>query len=321
MPVRLKYQRFIQSSAWKTRSAGIKAATQGKCSRCGKTGALHTHHKTYARLGFEKDNDLISLCPVCHAREHAIYDDDDMLDLNTRKPGGRLAYLLDEAIRALQSQEAPRDYLGASRIGESCSRMLQYEYFHTPKDTPFSGQTLRIFHRGHQAEQWMISWLRAACFDLRTEKDGGGQFGFSVYKDLLRGHADGVFIGGPEEFGPWPRLWECKCLGAKGFGKLEKEGLRKAYPVYYAQVQLYMAYFELTDNPALFTALNANDMGVYAESVPFDAAHAQAMSDKAVHILAACAAGELLPRVAQREDWYECKFCNYRERCWREGHS
>ena len=239
-----------------------------------------------------------------------------MLDFNTRNPGARLEHLLDAAIQAENAGQTPRDYLGASRIGESCVRRLQYEYFNTPKDEPFPGKTLRIFHRGHESEKWMIAWLRAAGFDLRTEKRDGGQFGFSAAGGKLRGHADGVFAGGPEDFGPWPRLWECKVLGAKGFGKLEKDKLKKAYPVYYAQVQLYMAYFQLTDNPALFTALNANDMEVYAEAVAFDSAHAQEMSDKAVRILAACAAGEQLPRIAQREDWHECKWCDYRVRCW-----
>jgi hypothetical protein len=321
MAVRLRYKNYIQGAAWKKRSTGIKAAAQGKCPRCGKSKPLHTHHKTYARLGFERDGDLIPLCAACHAKEHNILDEDAMLDFNTRKPGERLAYLLDEAIQAERAKDVPRQYLGASRIGESCQRKLQYEYFNTPKDYPFSGPTLRIFHRGNEGEQWMISWLRGAGFDLRTEKKGGGQFGFSVLDGTLRGHADGVFVGGPEEFGPWPRLWENKVLGAKGFGKLEKEGLKKAYPVYYAQVQLYMAYFQIAENPALFTALNANDMDVYAESLSFDAGHAQAMSDKAVNVLQACAAGELLPRVAQREDWYECKFCDYRERCWHGKHS
>jgi hypothetical protein len=229
--------------------------------------------------------------------------------------------LLDQAIVAENAKQAPRTYLGASLIGESCLRKLQYEYFNTPKDKPFDGHILRIFHRGHQAELWMIDWLRAAGFDLRTERQGGGQFGFSAADGKLRGHADGVFLGGPDEFAPWPRLWESKCLGSKGWNKLHKEKLKKAYPVYYAQVQLYMAYFQLTDNPTLFTALNADSMEVYAESVPFDAACAQDMSDKAVTVLSACAAGEQLPRVAHREDWFECKYCDYSVRCWHGNYS
>lgn len=242
-----------------------------------------------------------------------------MLDFNTKQSGGRLAYLLDQAIVAERAKDEPRDYLGASRIGENCLRKLQYEYFNTPKDFPFEGKTLRIFHRGHEGEKWMIHWLRAAGFDLRTEKENGGQFGFSVLDGRVAGHADGVFVGGPDEFGPWPRLWENKVLGNKGFGSLEKDRLKKAYPVYYAQIQLYMAYFQLTDNPALFTAVNANDMEIYAEDVPFDAPHAQEMSDKAVLVVRASAAGDMLPRVAQREDWFECVWCSFKKRCWSQS--
>lgn len=316
MVVGLPYASYIRSKAWKKKSDAAKMKAGEVCAKCGKAAALDTHHKTYVRLGREKNSDLVVLCRRCHALEHGIHNEDDMLDFNTRNPTGRLGFLLDEAIQAENAKQEPRAYLGASRIGESCLRKLQFEYFNTPKDKPFEGRILRIFHRGHQGEDWMAQWLRMAGFDLLTERATGGQFGFTAAGGKLRGHADGFFMGGPDEFGPYPRLWECKHLGAKGFNKLEKEKLKKAYPVYYAQVQLYMAYFQKADNPALFTALNADSMEIYAESVPFDGKHAQEMSDKAVQVLAACSAGEMLPRVANREDWFECKWCDYSVRCW-----
>lgn len=307
----------MASPAWERKRQRKLKDVGFRCQDCGTKRRLEVHHLTYARLGKERLKDLRALCHDCHKKRHGhMRDEDDMLDFNTRNPAGRLGFLLDAAIRAENEKQPPREYLGASRIGENCARKLQYEYFRTPKDKPFTGQTLRIFYRGHQSEAWMIRWLRMSGFDLRTENADGGQFGFVTAGGKLRGHADGVFVGGPDEFGPWPRLWECKCLGAKGWNKLEKERLKKAHPVYYAQVQLYMAYFQLTDNPALFTALNADTMEIYAESVPFDGACAQEMSDKAVKVLAACAAGEILPRVAQREDWFECKWCDYAVRCW-----
>ena len=359
MAVSLKYGNYIHSRTWKRKSAEVKARAGGHCEHCGRQGPLHTHHKTYTHLGRERDGELIALCPRCHGLEHGIYDEDalldtfeienkqavgvkfaaqrkanfmttpsleqskqepgSMLDFNSRQSGGRLAFLLDAAIVAERAKDAPRAYLGASRIGENCLRKLQYEYFNTPKDFPFEGKTLRIFQRGHEGEAWMAQWLRAAGFDLRTERDGGGQFGFAVLDGRVRGHADGVFVGGPGDFGPWPRLWENKVLGAKGFGKLEKERLKKAYPVYYAQIQLYMAYFQLTENPALFTAVNANDMDIYSEDVDFDAGNAQEMSDRAVLVVRACEAGEMLPRVAQREDWFECVWCSFKKRCWSQS--
>ena len=54
---------------------------------------------------------------------------------------------------------------------------------------------------------------RLAGFVLKTEDADGHQFGFSVAGGRLRGHVDGVLIGGPEGFS-YPALWENKCLGA-----------------------------------------------------------------------------------------------------------
>lgn len=238
------------------------------------------------------------------------------LDFNHRFKGRRISMLIDAAVRAEREKDAPRDYLGASRIGHHCLRALQYEFFNTPKDVPFEGRIYRIFHRGHHGEDWMAEWLRMAGFVLRTVGVDGRQFGFSTGKGRIRGHCDGVFVGGPEEQGPYPRLWECKVLGSKGWNKLDKQGLEKAYPEYFAQVQLYMAYLNLSENPTLFTAMNADTMEVYDESVPFEPGRAQELSDRAVTVIRACEGGELLPRCAADEDCFSCRFCAYRTRCW-----
>ena len=96
-----------------------------------------------------------------------------------------------------------RDYLGGSRLGESCSRRLQYEYLKAPKDTgaEFSGQSLRIFALGHVLEDLAIEWLRKAGFDLRVRNRHGEQFGFSAAGGRVQGHADGVVVAGAERHG------------------------------------------------------------------------------------------------------------------------
>jgi hypothetical protein len=40
------------------------------------------------------------------------------------------------------------------------------------------------------------------------------------------------------------------------------------------------------------------------------------MSDRAVRILSATDAGELLPRIARDRDHFECRTCAYANRCW-----
>ena len=241
-----------------------------------------------------------------------------MLDFNsTTTLSERFEALVDAGLQAREKQQARRQYLGASRLGVSCERQLQYEYAQAPVDPgrEFSGRILRIFERGHRMEFAMFGWLRAAGFVLKTEGKDGQQFGFSVADGKLQGHCDGVFVGGPEGFA-YPALWECKALGSKSWNDLAKKGLAVSRPVYAAQVAIYQAYLGLFDNPAIFTAVNADSMEIYTELVPFDAALAQKMSDRAVRVIQATEAGELLPRGFAEASHFECKFCSYAQRCW-----
>lgn len=230
--------------------------------------------------------------------------------------GGLVNGLIDAALRSERKAQPPRNYLGGSRIGEPCARRLVYEVTHaTPDDgRDLDGAVLRIFEAGHRFESLSIRWLRAAGFDLRTERRDGGQFGFTAAGGRLRGHIDGVIVGGPAIGIAWPALWEHKALNAKSWNDLVKRGLAVSKPIYFAQVQLYMAYMELA--VALVTAVNKDTQALYHEAVAFDAAEAQALSDKAVEIIRAAVAGELPPRIAAASDFHLCRLCLYQRRCW-----
>jgi hypothetical protein len=238
----------------------------------------------------------------------------------TEPVAARVNNLIDAALIAERQRVPLRDYLGASRIGEPCARRLTYEFTHVPPDEgrEIDGAALRIFDAGHCFEALSVRWLRAAGFDLRTARRDGSQFGFSAAGGRLRGHIDGVIAAGPEIGIVWPALWEHKALNAKSWNELVKRGLRASKPLYFAQVQLYIAYLEL--EVALFTALNKDNQLLHHEVVPLDPVEAQALSDKAVEIIRAAEAGELPPRIAAASDFYLCRACPYALRCW-EGAS
>ena len=170
---------------------------------------------------------------------------------------------------------------------------------------------------GHAFEALSIRWLREAGFDLRDQRADGRQFGFEAAGGRLRGHIDGVIVAGPEIGVRWPALWEHKALNAKSWADLVKRGLRLSKPIYFAQVQLYMAYMEL--EVALFTALNKDNQALHHEIVPFEPAEAQALSDRAVAIIRAADAGELPPRIASAPDFYLCRMCAWAQRCWEQS--
>lgn len=240
-----------------------------------------------------------------------------MIDLNgnTRKQDA-IVGLIDQALVRRRERQEERDYLGASLIGEECLRKLQFHFFNVKVDPgkEFSGRKLRIFDRGHAAEDRMAIYLKSAGFNLRRIGPNGEQFEFSLLDGLIKGHSDGVVIEGPALMN-YPFLWENKCLGDKYWKQLDKERLKKYSSVYYGQVQIMMAYFELTDNPCLFTALNADTEDIYTELVMFDAEAAQRVSDNAVMVVKACQTGELLPRLSNDPSFFKCKWCEWHNRC------
>ena len=251
-----------------------------------------------------------------------------VLDFNARPKFPDLVNgLIDAGLEAADQLVPPRTYLGGSRLGIACERALQFEYVHAPKDEGggFAGRTLRIFAIGHALEDLAAGWLRAAGFDLYTRKGNrpdGGQFGFSVAGGRIRGHVDGILAGGPDVPGlGYPALWECKTMNARSWKETVKQGVVVSKPVYAAQLAVYQAYMEgsvagITANPALLTAVNKDSAELHHELVPFDGGLAQRMSDRAVRILQATDAGELLPRLAAHPDHHECRMCAWSQRCW-----
>ncbi len=210
-----------------------------------------------------------------------------------------------------EQREARRDYLGASGIGSECLRKVQYDW---KCDPVFPARTKRIFSRGHMFEEISAKALAQAGF--RMER-GTPATGFSAVNGMFRGHADGIIVDGPAIDGlRYPALWEHKALGSSGWRKLEKDGLRKAYPQYFDQVQLYLAYLGLDENPALFTAVNSDNCEILHLVVPFDAEAAQAASDRAVSVIKATQDGELLPRISEKVTDWRCKMCSHKDRCW-----
>lgn len=229
----------------------------------------------------------------------------------------QVSALVDAAILADHEKKPRRAYIGASSLGDECSRKIQYRYLDIPidEDKKFPAKTLRIFALGHVLEDEMVKVLRMAGFDLRTQDSKGKQFGFSIADDQIAGHIDGVICGGPNVIG-YPCLWENKTASDKKFNEFVRHGVAKANPVYAAQIAIYQAYMDLTENPALFTVVNKNNSEIYYELVPFDAELAQRISDRAVNILTASKANDILPRIAQTQDYFACRMCEFQKTCW-----
>jgi hypothetical protein len=222
---------------------------------------------------------------------------------------------INQLVNQLIEQAEPpsenfRQYLGASAIGSECLRKIQFDWFCDPK---FPARIKDIFARGHFFEDVTHQHLVAAGFKFAPPE----QLEFKSANGLFRGHADGILVAGPQLPAlRYPCLWEHKCLGAKGFKAIERGGLVGLYAPYAAQVAIYQAYLDVT-SPALFSVVNADTCERLHFLVPFDAGLAQSYSDRAVTVIEATRAGELLARVTEDPEDWRCKMCSHRERCWK----
>ena len=227
--------------------------------------------------------------------------------------------ILDAKIIEHNRSQKKRNYLGVSSIGDECLRKVQLQY--EGKDAEFSASTLRTFDIGHCLEDLVAEWLRIAGFDLKTKNENGEQFGFSTAEGRIKGHVDGIIHSFSEELasvvqetGQASRLlWECKTLNHKSWQETAKKGLMLTKPIYYAQVQLYMAYLSLEQ--CLFTALNKASSELYFELIPFDSEAAQKYSDRAVHVIQASENNEQMPCISADPSFFKCKMCGFRNVC------
>jgi hypothetical protein len=212
--------------------------------------------------------------------------------------------------RSAPPEENQRQYLGASTIGSECLRKIQYDWMCDPAHP---SRTRDIFARGHFFEQISREHLKRAGFQFAPDEC----LSFVTAGGLFRGHADGIITAAPASLGVRvPCIWEHKALGRNGWTRLERDGLEKAYPHYAAQAWLYQAYLDVANNPALFTVVNADTCERLHLLLPFHPVQAQAWSDRAVAVIEATRAGELLPRVTEDSDDWRCLLCGHRTRCW-----
>jgi len=206
--------------------------------------------------------------------------------------------------------EQARGYLGASIIGHSCERYLWFTFRFCCKPE-FSGRMYRLFDTGNLAEARFVKDLRAiGCTVHEADPDTGQQFAVSSLGGHFSGHMDGCALGVPEA----PKTWhvtEYKTHSAKSFAKLKKEGVEKSKPQHYAQMQAYLFLTGMTR--ALYLAVNKDTEELHAERIRYDELYAECIMEKAERIIKATTPPE---RISQREDWYECSYCDAHAICW-----
>lgn len=70
----MPYADYLQTDWWKLKRLEVLGYSPNLhvCRLCHSRNCLNVHHNTYARRGFEEEEDLIVLCRSCHKKFHAL---------------------------------------------------------------------------------------------------------------------------------------------------------------------------------------------------------------------------------------------------------
>lgn len=215
---------------------------------------------------------------------------------------------IDKAIFERQ-EDSRRSHLGASLIGGPCARELWYK-FRWATTRKHRAQLLRLFDRGHETEPRFIKWLADAGCEVRAhDLETGEQFRISDVNSHFGGSLDGI-ARWPQFFGSQEFLLEFKTHNDKSFKKLQTESVKRAKPIHYTQMQVYMAKRDLPF--ALYCAINKNDDHIYLEIVPVDGGVYPPVRAYAERIIVSDVAP---PRINNSASFYICKFCDEQTVC------
>ena len=137
-----------------------------------------------------------------------------------------------------------RPHLGASLIGKKCLRAIWYQW-RWAKDIRHDGALLYLFERGQDEEKKFEEKLKSIGINIVTvDPRTGEQFRFCMMGHF-GGSMDGCANNVPTQDGMVSEKWhvvEMKTHNEKSFNKLVKDGVFKAKPEHYYQMQCYMGF-------------------------------------------------------------------------------
>lgn len=207
------------------------------------------------------------------------------------------------------AQERRRGYLGGSELGRACLRQIWYRFRWAVRPS-FDGRMLRLFDTGNREEPRLLDELRRIGAEvLDTDPETRRQWRFHALGGHLVGNLDAVVLGIKEAPKTW-HLAEFKTAKTKKFRALRKDGVERAEPVHFAQMQTYMGLAKL-ERAAYFCVCKETDE-IYFERVNFDRAVYQRLIAKALQVIGS---PEPLAKLSHDPVGYPCGFCEQNAIC------
>tara|TARA_R110000823_G_scaffold14939_2_gene48986 strand:+ start:3172 stop:3957 length:786 start_codon:yes stop_codon:yes gene_type:complete len=216
-----------------------------------------------------------------------------------------ISELISEAYRN-EKRSKPRQYIGASGIGQPCLASIAFSYRGYP-DTEPDERLKRIFRDGHKIEYDVVKDMRKAnAHVMENDPLTGKQWRWSGYGGLVMGNADGLMEVDGETIGV-----EIKSMNDAKHKEFVRKGIRGSHPNYYDQMQFMMGLSGLTR--FVLVAYNKNNSSYHHQYIDFDDFRWAYLTTKVEDVL-----NNRVSRIATDESDWRCRGCFKRDACWKE---
>ena len=169
---------------------------------------------------------------------------------------------------------------------------------------------LRLFDTGKREEDRLVRDLRrTGATVLDADPETGRQWQVAALGGHFGGSLDAVAIGLLEA----PKTWhvvEFKTHSAKSFATLKKDGVERAKPQHWAQMQVYMHLTGITR--AMYVAVCKDTDEIHIERVRADPAAGQRLIAKAKRVIDA---PRPPARISEDPAWWQCRLCEHHDHC------
>lgn len=198
------------------------------------------------------------------------------------------------------------DSLGISvgEIGNDCDRALWYALHWCAQPESIDGQKLSIFRTGDMWEERLVADLAQVGVEVTGQQDRIRLVGGHV-----RGKIDGRGFG-VIEAPATEHLFEFKSSNTKNFAIIKRQGVKKAKPLHYGQVQIGMHMFGL--QRAGYLVVNKDNDEREFQRVEYDAEYCMRQLARAERIIRSDAPPT---RIADDPESHLCMFCKAKDVC------
>lgn len=150
----------------------------------------------------------------------------------------------------------------------------------------------------------MLRDLRAGGVEVWGEQEKA-----RAVHGFVRGKLDGIALGlleAPKK----THVVECKSVNTKGFKSIQKDGVRKAKPLHFAQIQLYMHILGI--DRGFYYVKCADTQEYWSERIEYDVEFCIRLLANLERIIFS----DYPPgRISEKADFFACRFCRHHAVC------